>query len=71
MTLNELLETGLITDGDRLVLRFVNLLHMEEVRTGNWYEDKILTKSGSKILTMDYNAMFHEWRITLEPERGT
>jgi hypothetical protein len=69
MKLSEILE--LAADGDRVVLRFVTALHMEEVRTGNWYSDRILEKNNSKVMSINYDALSHEWQIVLEREGVT
>ena len=68
MKLKELFESGLVRNSDKVSLRFVTRAHTEEIRTGLWFSDRILEKHESGILSINYDALINEWRITLEPE---
>ena len=68
MKLKELFETGIVRNSDKVSLRFVTRAHTEEIRTGLWFSDRILEKHELEILSINYDALIGEWRITLEPE---
>ena len=71
MKLKELFESGLVRNSDKVSLRFVTRAHIEEVRRGLWFSDRILEKHELGILSINYDALIGEWRITLEPEATT
>ena len=68
MKLKELFKTGLVRNSDKVIIRFVTASRIEEVRRGLWFSDRILEKHESGILSINYDALIGEWRITLEPE---
>jgi hypothetical protein len=68
MKLVELFETGLVRKNDKVIIRFVTASRIEEVRRGLWFSDGIFEKHNAEVLSINYDALIGEWRITLEPE---
>ena len=68
MKLKELFETGLVRNSDKVIIRFITASRIEEVRRGLWFSDGILEKHNAEVLSINYDALINEWRITLEPE---
>ena len=65
MTLGELMETTLIKDSDQIVIRKPTSISGGEIRSGKWYEDRILDWTHCEIDRISYDRIEGRWKIEL------
>lgn len=68
MTLDELLNSGMVKDSDTITLHLPIIGTLGAIRKGHWFNDQILKETNCKISNIRYSAIDEFWDIVLEAD---
>lgn len=65
MTLNDIINSGLVKDDQPIILQQRFFENINTIRKGNWYQDDILDALDQEVYRLTYNAVSGTWYVIL------
>lgn len=78
MKLKDLLESTLVDDDEKIILKQRTICGISTLRSGNWYQDHILNYQDQEIYSLSYKSTNYDtpgeckgiWTVTLRDSIG-
>lgn len=66
MTLNDIINSGLVKDDQPIILQQRFFENLTTIRKGHWYQDDILNALDQEVYRLTYNTVSGTWHVILK-----